>query len=171
MQKNHLSLIPDEIGTLTNLEHIDVSFNKLSELPNSISSCSSLKTFNASNNIISLFPVGICNAPAIESVDLSNNQIKTIPDEISRLNAIELNLDRNQLSKLNNKLADCRNLRVLRVEENCLDKNEFTEKILGSSPISLIKYSGNLFQEKDFQQLPGYESYQERFTATKRKGV
>lgn len=146
-----------------------MSFNKLNELPLSIAGCSSLKTLNASNNTLTNFPVGVCHALQVELVDLSNNLITALPDEVGQLNAIELNLNRNQLNKLNDKLAECKNLRVFRVEENCLDKKEFTKQILASSSISLITYSGNLFQEKDFQELQGYDEYQGRYTATKRK--
>lgn len=170
LQKNRLIDLPDEIGCLKNLEHLDVSFNKLSELPSSIAGCSALKTINASNNAITNFPIGVCHALQIEVVDLSSNLITELPD-IGQLNAIELNLNRNRLNKLNDSLADCKNLRVLRVEENCLDKKEFTEKILANSSISLITHSGNLFQDKDFQGLSGFDDYQLRFTATKRKGV
>lgn len=198
LQKNRLTFLPDEIGCLKTLESLDVSFNKLNNLPDSIAGCSSLKTLNASNNNIQTFPVGVCHALQIEHVDLSNNVIEKLPDEIGQLNAIELNLNRNRLNKLSDNLSKCQNLRVLRLEENCLDKREFTPQILGSSSVSLIACSGNLFQSKEFQELPGYDNYQvsdieirqvsyqvsqqfrhhdssyslqERFTATKRKGV
>jgi Leucine-rich repeat (LRR) protein len=183
LQKNRLTALPDEVGCLKTLELLDVSYNKISELPSSLVGCSALKTLNASNNVLTNFPLGVCHALQIEHVDLSNNLIEKLPDEINQLNAIELNLNRNRINKLNDNLADCKNLRVFRVEENCLDKREFTPKILGSSSISLITYSGNLFQgsllvsilnnysisDKDFQALPGHEKYEERFTATKRK--
>lgn len=91
--------------------------------------------------------------------------------QIKDLKATELNLNRNRLSSLNDNLALCPNLKVFRVDENCLEKRAFTEKILKESTLSLITYNGNLFQDSDFQHLPGYEQYQDRFTATKRKGM
>ncbi|KAI6184495.1 Leucine-rich repeat-containing protein 57 [Aphelenchoides bicaudatus] len=169
LQRNRFTLLPDEIGCLKTLELLDVSFNKLSTLPSSLAGCSALKTLNASNNVLTDFPVGVCHALQVDNVDLSNNLIETLPDDISHLNAIELNLNKNRLNKLNDNLADCKNLRVFRVEENCLDKCEFTPKILGESTISLITYSGNLFQDKDFQALPQHEKYEARFSASKRK--
>lgn len=146
LQKNRLTTLSDEIGCLKTLELLDVSFNKLNELPSSLAGCSALKTLNASNNVLTAFPIGVCHALQIEHVDLSNNTIEKIPDEINQLNAIELNLNRNRLNKLNDNLAECKKLRVFRVEENCLDQSAFSPKILGSSSISLIAYSGNLFQ-------------------------
>ncbi|KAI6234124.1 Histone acetyltransferase [Aphelenchoides fujianensis] len=93
----------------------------------------------------------------LEHLDLSNNLITSLPDDIAHLTAMELNLNRNRLSALNDHLADCKLLRVLRVEENCLEKRAFTKKILAQSSISLITYSGNLFQDNEFQDLQGYE--------------
>lgn len=58
---------------------------------------------------------------------------------------------------------------MFRVDENCLQKVQFSKEILAESNISLITYAGNLFQDKDFQNLPGYEVYQDRFFATRRK--
>ena len=82
---------------------------------------------------------------------------------------MELILNKNQLNSLPENLAKCRNLKVLRVEENCLNKTDFHQSILAESQLNLIVFEGNLFQERDFQQLPGYEQYQERFTAVKKK--
>lgn len=86
------------------------------------------------------------------------------------LKTSELNLSQNRLNLLNvTNLVQCENLKTLRVEENCLNKNSFTADFLINSNVSLITYAGNLFQDKDFQSLPGYEEYQTRYTATKRK--
>ncbi len=82
---------------------------------------------------------------------------------------MELNLNQNQLSALPDELAECPNLKVLRVEENCLTIDSFTQRILKDSKISLLALDGNLFQEKDLHHVPGYEDYMEKYTATKKK--
>jgi Leucine-rich repeat (LRR) protein len=118
------------------------------------------------------FPRVICHLQQIEIVDLSANRLRSLPDDTelwSTLNAIELILNQNQLSTLPTSLVGCRRLRVLRVQENCLGKSAFNATLLADSNLSLISYEGNLLQEKDFQQLPGYDQYQDRFTATKKK--
>ncbi|GMS83219.1 hypothetical protein PENTCL1PPCAC_5394 [Pristionchus entomophagus] len=82
----------------------------------------------------------------------------------------ELVANQNQLSRLNSAAPTrCERLRTLRVEENCLGKEQFDRHILENSSISLITHAGNFFQDKDFQDLPGYSAYQERYTATRKK--
>jgi hypothetical protein len=68
-----------------------------------------------------------------------------------------LNLNENRLHVLNDRLAQCARLRILRVEENCLAKEQFSPVLLANSQLTLIAYAGNLFQDKDFQLLPGFE--------------
>ncbi|KAH7718019.1 leucine Rich Repeat family protein [Aphelenchoides avenae] len=168
---NLIDRLPDEIGFLKSLETLSINGNQLTELPESLTQLSSLKTLNASANRLSRFPTVVCQLTQLEVLDLSENQIESIPDEISNLRAAELNLNRNRLNAISPRLAKCARLKVLRVEENCLASTVFTKEILKDSQLSLIAYAGNLFAEKDFQGLPGYDDYQDRFTATKRKGV
>ncbi|CAD5211678.1 unnamed protein product [Bursaphelenchus okinawaensis] len=168
---NKLTKLPDSVGSLKSLETFDVSDNQLDELPDSIAACINLKSVNASNNKLTSFPSGTCLLPALEFLDLSGNLIDSLPESICDLKASELNLNRNRLNTLHDNLAKCQKLRILRVEENCLNKTAFTVAILKESSLSLICYSGNLLNDTEFQHLNGYEEYQERFTATKRKGV
>jgi Leucine-rich repeat (LRR) protein len=168
---NQLTALPEELGDLQTLETLSVDGNALTELPSALARCNALKTLNAANNRMERLPLVVCQLPQLEVADLSHNRITAIPDEIADMRVVELNLNNNGLASLSPALAKCERLRVLRVEENCLAKTEFSRIILETSGISLIAYAGNLFADKDFQDLPGYDAYQERFTATKRKGV
>ncbi|ETN71026.1 leucine Rich repeat-containing domain protein [Necator americanus] len=162
--------LPDEIGSLKNLEILNLQSNKLSSLPDTIVGCTSLKTLNLSANNFIQFPVPACHLMSLETLNLSQNAITELPDEVSSLNASEMNLNQNRLNFLNaDALAKCPHLKILRLEENCLAKTEFTPNLLIHSTVSIINYSGNIFQDREFQSLPGYEEYQERFTATRRK--
>ncbi|PAV65805.1 hypothetical protein WR25_00976 [Diploscapter pachys] len=168
---NQLTEIPDEIGSLRKLEVLNLSGNShISKLPDSLVACNQLKTISLASNAFVEFPSVLCNMLSIEMVDLSQNRIEQLPDEISEIKAQELNLNQNQLNNLNaSSLSRNKHLKILRVEENCLAKTEFTQQLLEESTISIIAFRGNLFQDSEFQHLPGYESYQERFTATRRK--
>jgi hypothetical protein len=77
--------------------------------------------------------------------------------QISDLRASELNLNENRLQSLNDRLSQCSRLRILRVDENCLAKEQFSPVLLANSQLTLISYAGNLFQDKEFQLLPGFE--------------
>ena len=74
-----------------------------------------------------------------------------------------------QISSLSEAIADCPRLKVLRLEENCLDLTAFTPHILKDSTIALLAVEGNLFEMKKFNDLEGLDQYMERYTATKKK--
>lgn len=62
-----------------------------------------------------------------------------------------------QISVLSEDVADCPRLKVLRLEENCIEKGMITPKILKHSQIALLAIDGNLFPAKDFPHMDGYE--------------
>lgn len=91
--------------------------------------------------------------------------------QIGHIYASDINLNNNKLIHLNPTLVCAKRLKTLRVEHNALPKQAFTKELLEESALSLIAFSHNHFQQKDFQDLPGYEAYEQRFTANRRKGV
>jgi len=174
LDRNRLTYLPDEIGRLKKLETLNVSYNQLTILPASIGQLTNLKTITLTHNRLIEFPLVLCQLTNVDVLDLSSNKIKSIPDreEIERLTALELIMNQNQLNSLPSRLAACRRLKVLRVEENCLPLDAFKtdeQRLLTNSNISLLAVNGNLFDVKDFRQLSGYEKYMERFTETKKK--
>ena len=58
-------------------------------------------------------------------------------------------------------------LKVLRIEENCLEK--IPTPILKESKIAVLYTAGNLFTEKELQNFEGYDEYSIRFTDSKQK--
>ncbi|KAK0395929.1 hypothetical protein QR680_001491 [Steinernema hermaphroditum] len=171
LSENLIEELPDEIGCLKKLEVLNVSNNQLHSLPETIVGCSALSRIELARNNFTQFPLSVCHLQSLDVLDLSGNKIETLPDQIGDLKASELILNQNRLRALNNGLASCRRLKILRLQENCLSKENFSDTVLRDSTISLITFEGNMFQEKEFQQLPGYESYQDRFTAIKKKGI
>ena len=55
----HLSDLPDQMGCLRNLKHLDISYNSVSWLPKSFSELPSLEYFNVSNNNLLMLPLDI----------------------------------------------------------------------------------------------------------------
>ena len=62
-----------------------------------------------------------------------------------------------QISHLSERVAECPRLKVLRLEENCLELVSFTPRILKESSIALLAIEGNLFDMKAFHNLEGYD--------------
>ncbi|UMM19066.1 hypothetical protein L5515_014840 [Caenorhabditis briggsae] len=170
LSNNCLESLPDEIGSMKKLEILNLGGNKIKNLPDTIAGCTDLRTIDVSSNSFSEFPISIIACLQLDILNLNENQIETLPDDVSKLQVIELSLSQNRLKTLNSSnLSKSHRLRTLRVDGNCLEKTEFARDLLESSTVSVITYDGNRFQLKDFQDLPGYDAYQERFTATKRK--
>ncbi|KAE9549077.1 hypothetical protein FO519_007716 [Halicephalobus sp. NKZ332] len=171
LNDNLLTSVPDELGNLKKLEVLNLSGNQLTSLPETLVGCLALTNLNVSENRFAIFPVVICLLPRVDIVDISKNEIQELPNEIDQISVTELNINHNKLTTLNPALASTKKMRILRVESNQLPKKAFTKELLEESQLTLIEFSNNHFQQKDFQGLEGYEKYEERFTANRRKGV
>lgn len=192
LSENRFERIPDEIGKFTLLKHINLSGNKLTDLPDvlgelqklevllvmdnfltripkTLSNLKNLKQVNLSNNQIVEFPSMLCGLKHLDVLDISRNKITSVPGEVRNLYVIELNVNQNQISCLSEEIADAPRLKTLRIEENCLQANAFTPRILKESKISNLSVDGNLFNSKQFTDLDGYDTYMERYTAVKKK--
>ena len=73
MQHPKLTTLPPEIGKLTNLECLDVSFNRVSTLPEEMKMLKNLKTLNlAGNRYLAKLPEIIKQIPNLQTLNLSN---------------------------------------------------------------------------------------------------
>ncbi|XP_029454511.1 leucine-rich repeat-containing protein 57 [Rhinatrema bivittatum] len=171
LNQNKLRVLPDELSKLKKLETLHLNNNHLTYLPSSFGQLSALKTLSLSGNQLRTVPTQLCGLRQLDMVDLSKNKIQAVPDEIEGLQAIELNLNQNQISQISVQISHCPRLKVLRLEENCLELGMLPPSILSDSQISLLAVEGNLFEIKKLRELDGYDKYMERFTATKKKFV
>ena len=117
----------------------------------------SLKTVNISQNKLTEFPLFLCQLTHVDFVDVSDNKITYIPNGIDVISAVEINLNRNQVSVIPESLSSCRRLKVLRLEENCINLMGVPPSILQNSSISLLCLEGNPLQLRELQELPEYE--------------
>ncbi|XP_055937746.1 leucine-rich repeat-containing protein 57-like [Argiope bruennichi] len=164
-----IASLPEEIGTLKKLESVNFSNNELTTLPASFVQLVNLRTINLSNNKITNLQPVFANMKKLELLDMSHNKLVEVPDHVKEIAAIEINFNQNQISIISEAIAECNRLKVLRLEENCLQLSAVPEKILTDSQISLLAIDGNLFESKDLHAREGWEKYMERFTATKKK--
>ncbi|CAM2115866.1 unnamed protein product [Caretta caretta] len=169
LNNNNLAALPEELCKLKKLETLHVNGNHLTQLPATFGQLLALKTLSLSGNKLRTVPTQLCSLHHLDVVDLSRNQIQSVPDTVGDLQAIELNLNQNQISQISVQISHCPRLKVLRLEENCLDLSMLPQSILSDSQISLLAVEGNLFEIKKLRELEGYDKYMERFTATKKK--
>ncbi|XP_034063311.1 leucine-rich repeat-containing protein 57 [Gymnodraco acuticeps] len=169
LNSNRITALPSEISKLKKLETLSLNGNRIVTLPSSLGQLKALRTLNLSGNQISEFPPGLGTLRHLDLLDLSRNQIRNVPAHVSELQTIEINLNQNQISVLTEEVSKCPRLKVLRLEENCLDLSSVPQSILRDSQVSLFSVEGNLFEVKNLRDLEGYDKYMERFTATKKK--
>lgn len=62
-----------------------------------------------------------------------------------------------QISQISVQISHCPRLKVLRLEENCLELGMLPQSILSDSQISLLAVEGNLFEIKKLRELEGYD--------------
>jgi len=168
---NRIDQVSDELYKLKRLETLNLGNNRIQTIPPTIGALTALRTINLAGNGIESFPMGLTQCRHLNSVNLARNKISRVPQGMDNFQAMELNLNQNQISSVDKSIAKCANLKVLRLEENCLDISSFPSCILSDSNISTLTLDGNLFTMKQFGDLPGYEDYMERYTATKKKMI
>lgn len=70
--------LPPEIGCLSNLEYLDLSFNKMRNLPEEITLLNSLVSLKVANNKLLELPLGLPSLQRLENLDLSNNRLTSL---------------------------------------------------------------------------------------------
>lgn len=169
LSQNKIGYIAAGISQLTKLETLMLDNNVLEALPNEFAQLSALKKLDLSHNKFSIFPSQVCRLESLEFLDLSHNEIASIPDEIGQSRASEINLSANKLTKLNDNLKNCPELKILRVDSNQIGLTSITRPILAESKICLFSTGDNPFTLKQLQERDGYDEYSERYTSTKKK--
>ena len=157
-RRSHAAVeLPENFGNLKKLESLNLEANGLQCFPESVLNIKSLKTVNLSCNKLTEFPTFLYLLKRLDFVDLSGNCIAALPPGIENLQAVELNLNQNQISILPAEIASCKRLKVLRVQENTLSLMGIPVPLLTESAISLLCAEGNLFEMKELRDLPEYE--------------
>ena len=149
--------LPEETSQLKKLETLVLAHNSITAFPDAFVNLKSLQTVNVSQNNLSEFPLALCQLTRVDFVDLSGNKIKEIPNGIDVISAIEINLNRNQISVIPESVSKCRRLKVLRLEENCIELMGVPPIVLRDSKVSLLCLEGNPLLMRELQELPEYE--------------
>uniref|UniRef100_A0A1L8DCR9 Putative leucine-rich repeat lrr protein n=1 Tax=Nyssomyia neivai TaxID=330878 RepID=A0A1L8DCR9_9DIPT len=166
---NRIEALPEVLGLLIKLETLNACNNLITHISPALSKIKNLKQVNLSNNQLTEFPTMFCGLENLDMLDVSRNKITTVPSAVKDFHGIELNLNQNQVATLSDELVNCKRLKTLRLEENCLQISAITPRILKESVICNLAVDGNLFSSKQFTDLDGYDAYMERYTAVKKK--
>lgn len=169
LDTNRLQALPNSLVDMKKLEVLNISNNQFSELPISFSNLSNLKQVYLNNNNFNHFPLQLLGLPNLEVVELSNNKIMEIPCGMSDFHATELNLSQNELTQISEDLHKAPRLKILRLEENCLNLDVIRPSLLRDSKLHTLNLDGNLFESKQLMSVEGYSEYTERYTAMKKK--
>ena len=121
LNRNQLTSLPAEIGSLPVLEVLNLNRNQLTTLPAEIGSLPVLKVLGINNNQLTTLPVEIGRLQALQCLELSNNKLERLPAEIGRLPAlVDLYLNDNQLTALPAEMGELRTVKFLGINDNQL---------------------------------------------------
>lgn len=73
LRTGHLTMLPDEIGTLSSLKVLDIGGNAISSLPAAVSGLTSLKELDMDSCGLTSLPSGIAGLHALTTLNLNNN--------------------------------------------------------------------------------------------------
>ncbi len=154
LSNNDLTVLPDWIAELTNLEILFSSFNRLVTLPASLARLSCLYMVGARGNALEyVSEMGIPSS--LRWLTLTDNQLESIPDSIAAASKIQkLLLAGNRLTSLPSTLSLCPNLELLRVSANKF--HAIPDWILNHSTLAWVALAGNPVTTQ-------VETYSERF--------
>jgi internalin A len=138
----NLSMVPSEIGNLTNLNSLDLRSNQIKTLPESIGNLTNLNSLDLKSNRLEILPESIGNLIELESFDLRGNRLKTLPESIGNLESLtSIPLWGNQLNTLPESIGNLTNLEYLHLWGNQL--NTLPESIGNLFKLKLIDLWNN----------------------------
>jgi internalin A len=135
LSRQSISVLPKEIGHLTEVEEIDLSRNEIEKLPKQIKNLQKLKRINLYKNHLQELPVEIGELKSLQELNLSKNALSQLPDIIGNLHQLEdLFISENKLEKLPENIGNLSNLRILLAGDNELsflpESIQFMENLL-----------------------------------------
>mmetsp|Transcript_3843 Transcript_3843/g.4666 ORF Transcript_3843/g.4666 Transcript_3843/m.4666 type:complete len:496 (-) Transcript_3843:1169-2656(-) len=141
LNRNSLSMLPDEIGQIKELRILEVSHNKLTRLPNSMSNLkklellnldfnmvenlgslsgmTSLSTIRATNNKLRSFDLSFEDLNRLTSIAVSHNEIEEIPASIGSLQSLtEFEAEGNRIQEIPSTITALKKVKVFKLADN-----------------------------------------------------
>lgn len=155
LERNFISVIPDNISLLKSLSILTLRCNKIRELPANLPQ--TLKILDISSNDFETFPESVNNLPNLLQLDISYNKLKTLPSSINNLKSIKkINLSSNSLKIVDINLKNLRtlNLKYNEILELHLNDCNIENLYLTDNKISNITDPLNSLKVLDLDQNP-----------------
>ena len=116
-----LTVIPDNIGDLDELQYLTLNYNEFDLIPESIGNLTKLKKLVVTGNIITSLPHSTGNLISLEVLAINNNELTSLPETIGGLQSIErLFLQNNNLESIPDRIGDLILLEWLLLNDNSL---------------------------------------------------
>lgn len=114
----NITVLPDSIGCLINLEELWLEFCSIENIPNSIGNLKSLKQLNLEDNRFKILPESIGKLENLEILYLYDNKFHKLPESIGRLKSLKrLVVSSNpNLKDLPNSILDLESLEHLGID-------------------------------------------------------
>lgn len=113
------SIIPAEIGRLTNLINLNLFGNKISSLPSEIGKLTNLINLYLGGNFLTSLPTEISNLKNLSTLDINSNGFTFLPPEIFELTNLDsLFIGNNKLVSLPAEIGNLINLKIISAYEN-----------------------------------------------------
>ena len=74
---NRIRRIPDFIGHLTKLSHLEASMNQLESVSDAVSRCRALTTLSLTSNDLKSLPDGLCNITSLVTLKVDDNLLES----------------------------------------------------------------------------------------------
>ena len=99
--------IPNSIGSLTNLNYLDLHFNQIYSIPETIGELTQLTEIYFNVNQIETLPESIGNLSNLMTLNINDNLLINMPESIGNLSSLEtLLLYNNELTELPSSLCE-----------------------------------------------------------------
>lgn len=121
---NHsISVIPEAIGEMKQLQVISFRNNQIETVPSQLCNCANLQRLYLQGNMLSILPNVFGKLKELVELDLSRNQFSDFPEVLSTVTQlITLKMSQNRLTKLPKGFLQLKSLVLLDVEGNRFDQ-------------------------------------------------
>jgi internalin A len=117
----NLSVLPESISQLTELESLDLSHNQLTELPEFIGRFARLKVLDLLNNKLTALPDSFGQLTHLQNLNLLHNKLTALPESFGQLtHLLYLSVSHNELTRLPDSVSQLIYLQSLFLSHNRL---------------------------------------------------